>query len=62
LEEPKHRKSAIGVVKANIELKLLLGLRQGDMLRLKESDLKEDGIHVTPRKTKGSTTVAMIYK
>ena len=35
-----------------MDLKLLTGLRQGDMLALQEEQLKEDGIHVTIGKTK----------
>jgi integrase len=39
------------MVQAYIRLKLLTGLRRGDLLRLKTSDVKEDGIHVTTQKT-----------
>lgn len=42
-------------IRAYIRLKLLTGLRRGDLLSLKLSDLQEDGIHVTPRKTSNST-------
>jgi integrase len=45
-----------------IRLKLLIGLRRGDMLSIKLSDLKEDGIHVTPRKTANSTGKKMIIE
>lgn len=38
------------------------GLRRGDMLRLTMSDLKEDGIHVTPEKTKDSSGKSLIYE
>ena len=31
-----------------IRLKLLIGLRRGDMLSIKLSSIKDDGIHVTP--------------
>ena len=31
------------------------GLRMSDMLSLRRSDIKEDGIHVTPRKTLASS-------
>ncbi|MBS1169604.1 MAG: Integrase [Burkholderiaceae bacterium] len=34
-----------------MRIKLLTGLRRGDLLRLTMSDLKEDGIHVMPHKT-----------
>lgn len=45
-----------------IRLKLLIGLRRGDMLSIKLSDLKDDGIHVTPRKTAHSTGKRMIIE
>lgn len=45
-----------------IRLKLLVGLRRGDMLSIKLSDLKDDGIHVTPRKTANSTGKSMIIE
>ena len=45
-----------------ISLKLLTGLRRGDLLSLKLTDLKEDGVHVTPRKTAGSTGKSMIIE
>ena len=53
-------KVASPFIKAYIRLKLLTGLRRGDMLSIKVSDLKEDGIHVTPRKTANSTGKKMI--
>ena len=42
-----------GVLIANayMRLKLMTGLRRGDILRLKLSNLKEDGIHVLLNKT-----------
>lgn len=40
---------------AYIELKGLTGLRKGDILRIQLSDIKSDGIHVTPHKTADST-------
>lgn len=61
LSAPKE-KGGVAMVQAYIQLKLLLGLRQGDMLRLKEVDMKEDGIYVTPHKTQNSTGKSMIYK
>jgi len=45
-----------------IRLKLLIGLRRGDMLSIKLSDLKDDGIHVTPRKTANSSGKSMIIE
>ena len=34
-----------------VRLKLMTGLRRGDLLRLRLSDLKADGVHVQPHKT-----------
>lgn len=45
------------VVRAYVALKLLTGLRRGDLLRLRVADLREDseGIHVQPHKTAKTT-------
>lgn len=43
------------VIQAYIHVKLLTGLRRADLLALRQTDLKEDGIHVQPRKTAGTT-------
>jgi len=51
IEPPKGGKSAIPVIQAYMRLKLLTGLRKGDMLRLKTKNLKSDGIHVKTSKT-----------
>ena len=45
-----------------IRLKLLIALRRGDMLSIKLSDLKGDGIHVTPRKTANSSGKSFIIE
>ena len=37
-------------------------MRRGDLLRLMLSDLGDEGIHVTPRKTQGSTGKRMIIR
>lgn len=47
---------------AYIRLKLLTGLRRGDLLSLKLTDLKDVGIHVTPRKTASTTGKSMIIE
>ena len=53
-----------GVLVANvyIRFKLMTGLRRGDILRLKLSNLKEDGIHVLLNKTKQSTGKRLIIE
>ena len=55
-------KVASPFIAAYIRLKLLTGLRRGDLLSLTQSDLKNDGIHVTPRKTARSTGKKVIYE
>lgn len=57
-----RKKGSVLAVQAYIKIKLLTGLRGVDMLRLKISQLKEDGIHVTPSKTEESTGKSIIYK
>jgi integrase len=42
---------ASNVLKAAMEIASLTGMRQGDILKLKYSDLSEQGIHVTQNKT-----------
>ena len=48
-------KVASPLINCYVRLKLLTGLRMSDMLSLRRSDVKEDGIHVTPRKTAASS-------
>jgi len=55
-------KIASPFITAYIRLKLLTGLRRGDLLSLKVSDLQDDGIHITPRKTAHSTGKSMIIE
>lgn len=45
------RQLAGPLIRCAMDLALLTGLRRGDLLRLKLSDLKEDGIHVLTGKT-----------
>lgn len=48
---PVQKKGSVNVIQAYIRLKLLTGLRCSDMLRIKESDLREDGLYVRTSKT-----------
>ncbi|MDC1502974.1 tyrosine-type recombinase/integrase [Gammaproteobacteria bacterium] len=54
-------KVASPFIHSYIQLKLLTGLRRGDLLALKLPDLKDDGIHITPRKTANTTGKKMIF-
>lgn len=58
--ESKRTHGSVLAVQAYIRVKLITGLRRGDLLRLSMSDLKEDGIHVTPAKTATSTGKSLI--
>lgn len=48
---------SVSLIQAYIRLKLLTGMAQGDILRLTEDNLKEDGIHVLRHKTKAKRTI-----
>lgn len=56
-----QKRGSVVAIQAYMRLKLLTGLRQGDLLRLQEKNIKRDGIHVTPNKTKNTTGKAVIY-
>ena len=49
--EPVRNRGSVMAVQAYIQLKLLMGLRTSDLLRIRESDIREDGIHVHINKT-----------
>ena len=50
--KPRRKAGSVLAVQAYIRMKLLTGMRRGDLLRLRPAhDCKEDGIHVQPRKT-----------
>jgi integrase len=51
----KRLKGSVLAIQAYMRMKLLTGLRRGDLLRLQTSDLRDDGIHVTPGKTRETT-------
>lgn len=53
--KPARKKDATMMIQSYIKLKQLTALRASDMLRLTMSCLKDDGIHITPNKTKNST-------
>ena len=57
-----RRHGSVRMLQAYIRLKLLIGLRRTDLLRLRMSDLRDDGIHVTPSKTARSSGKRVIYE
>lgn len=48
---PLRFRGSVAAIHSYIRLKLLTGLRRGDMLRLRVSDCRDDGIHVITHKT-----------
>jgi integrase len=58
----KRDKGSVAMMQAYIGLKLEMGLRKSDMLSLTMSDMKEDGIYVTPRKTENSTAKKIVFE
>lgn len=50
------------MIRAYIALKVLTGLRRKDILLLRQSDLRDDGIHVQPSKTKKTTGKRLIIE
>jgi integrase len=59
---PRRQTGSILAVHAYIQVKLLTGMRRGDLLRLTMPDLMDDGIHVTPHKTAGTTGKQLIIR
>jgi integrase len=60
--EPRRKRGSLHAVRAYIKIKLLTGLRRADLLRLRVTDLQDDGIHVTPQKTANSTGKKLIIE
>lgn len=57
----RHAGSVL-VIQAYLRVKLLTGLRRGDLLRLTMADLCDGGIHVTPNKTADTTGKKIIIE
>ena len=60
--KPKIKSRAVDLIKLYIQLKLMTGLSRIDLLKLKLSDLKEDGIHYQRQKTRNTTGKRIIIK
>jgi integrase len=58
----KRRKGSVLMVQAYLRIKMLTGLRKGDILHLTKSQCQEDGIHVTLRKTQKTTGKRVVYE
>lgn len=64
LEVPKDKRTArsVNLAKLYVRFKLMTGLRRSDILRLRLPELRDDGIHVQPHKTKDSTGMRLIIE
>jgi len=60
--DSKRKKGSVLMIQAYLRMKLLTGLRLGDLLRLTMDSLREDGIHVLPRKTAHTTGKRIIIE
>jgi integrase len=61
--KPKRKRGSVLMVQAYIRLKLLTGLRRTDMLMLNiPKHIRDDGIHITPNKTKNSTGKKLVIE
>lgn len=60
--KPKINSRAVSLIKLYIRLKLMTGLSRIDLLKLKMSDLKEDGIHYIRQKTRKKNPKRMIVE
>lgn len=58
----KRKKGSVLMIQAYLRIKLLTGMRRGDLLRLRLVDLRDDGIYVAPRKVEGTTGKRQIYE
>jgi integrase len=58
----KRKKGSVLMIQAYLRMKLLTGLRLGDLLRLKMDALRDDGVHVLPRKTAHTTGKRIIIE
>lgn len=58
----RRKAGSVLMIQAYLRLKLLTGMAQGDLLRLQEANLKEDGIHNQRHKTTGTTGKRTIYE
>lgn len=59
--KPTRKSGSVLMIQAYMKIKLLTGLRRGDLLRLTMADIQDDGIHVTPSKTENTTGKRLVY-
>jgi integrase len=59
---PKRKSGSVLMLQAYIRVKMLIGIRRGDMLRLRMSDIIDAGITVRPHKTANSTGLVRTFE
>jgi len=59
---PKRKSGSVLMLQAYIRVKMLIGIRRGDMLRLRMSDITDVGITVRPHKTANSTGLVRTFE
>ena len=59
---PKRKSGSVLMLQAYVRVKMLIGIRRGDMLRLRMSDITDVGITVRPHKTANSTGLARTFE
>lgn len=59
--KPYRKKGSVRMIQAYIRVKLRTGLRMTDLLLLRQSDCREDGLHVQASKTSGSTGIRQVF-
>jgi integrase len=60
--EPTRKRGSVLMIQGYIRIKLLLGIRRGDMLRIRISDITDAGIVVKPHKTENSTGIVRTFE
>ena len=58
---PMRKSGSVRMIQAYIRIKMLIGLRRGDLLRLRMTDITDAGIKVTPRKTANTTGISRTF-
>ena len=58
----RRKKGSVLAIQAYMRLKLMTGMARGDLLRLRDDNVKNDGIHVQRHKTAGTTGKRTIYE
>jgi integrase len=59
--KPMRKRGSVRMMQAYIRIKILTGLRLGDMLRIRMTDITDAGIRITPRKTVNTTGITRTF-